>query len=138
MLGDLHYPKLLPERCEMSSTDRDVAICCYSDRAVAVERCARCKEHYGCLTLKTTAELVQFNALIPASMLGAPLPLNLWPNQWQAIVSDELLESAACAADAESPIRLLAFALGLVLESGASSPLPSAPDAHDQPAKDLS
>jgi hypothetical protein len=122
----------------MSSTARGVAICCYSDRAVAAKQCARCKRDYGCLPFKTTAELVQFNALIPASMLGAPLPLNLWPNQWQAIVSDELLESAARAADAESPIRLLAFALGLVLEPGAASPLPSAPDAHDQPAKDLS
>jgi hypothetical protein len=122
----------------MSSTGPGVAICCYSDRVVAAKQCARCKRDYGCLTFKTTAELVQFNALIPASMLGAPLPLNLWPNQWQAIVSDELFESAARAADAESPIRLLAFALGLVLEPGASSPLPSAPDAHDQPAKDLS
>jgi hypothetical protein len=122
----------------MSSTGRGVAICCYSDRVVAAKQCARCKRDYGCLTFKTTAELVQFNALIPASMLGAPLPLNLWPNRWHAIVSDELLESAARAADAESPIRLLAFALGLVLEPGASSPLPSTPDAHDQPAKDLS
>jgi hypothetical protein len=122
----------------MSSTDRGVAICCYTDRAVAAEQCARCKHDYGCLTFKTTAELVQFNALIPASMLGAPLPLNLWPNQWQAIVSDELLESAACAADAESPIRLLAFALGLVLEPGAPSPMPSAPDTHDQAPENLS
>lgn len=105
----------------MSSTDRGVAICCYTDRAVAAGRCARCKHAYGCPTFKTTAELLQFNALIPASMLGAPLPLNLWPSQWQAIVSEELLESAACAADVESPIRLLAFALGLVLEPGASS-----------------
>ena len=122
----------------MSSTDRGVAICCYTDRAVAAQRCPGCKRDYGCLTFKTTAELVQFNALIPASMLGAPLPLNLWPHQWQAIVSDELLESAACAADAESPVRLLAFALGLVLEPGASSPLPSAPDTHDRVPKDLS
>jgi hypothetical protein len=122
----------------MSYTHRGVAICCYSDRAVAAERCERCKRDYGCLTFKTTAELVQFNALIPASMLGAPLPLNLWPNRWQAIVSDELLESAACAAHTESPIRLLALALGLVLEPGESSPLPPAPDTHDQAPKDLS
>jgi hypothetical protein len=110
----------------MSSTDRGVAICCYTDRAVAAQRCPGCRRDYGCLTFKTTAELVQFNALIPASMLGAPLPLNLWPNQWQAIVSDEVLESAACAADAESPIRLLAFALGLALAPLKLTPTPNA------------
>ncbi|HEY2634016.1 MAG TPA: hypothetical protein VGI51_04810 [Steroidobacteraceae bacterium] len=122
----------------MSSTDRGVAICCYTDRAVAAQRCVRCKQDYGCLTFKTTAELVQFNALIPASMLGAPLPLNLWPHQWQAIVSDELLEAAACAADAESPIRLLAFALGMVLEPDGAPPPPSTPEAHDKAPRDLS
>ena len=53
----------------MSSTGPGVAICCYSDRVVAAKQCARCKRDYGCLTFKTTAELVQFNALIPASML---------------------------------------------------------------------
>ncbi len=121
----------------MTHTDCSVAICCYSDRVVALERCAHCKQDYGCLTFKTTAELVQFNALIPASMLGAPLPLNLWPSQWQAIVSDGHLESTGCAADAKSPVRLLAFALGLVLDHGSSSPPPSAPDTRAEALKDL-
>ena len=100
-------------------------------------RCARCKQDYGCLTFKTTAELLQFNALIPASMLGAPLPLNLWPSRWLALVSDECPESAACAADARSPVRLLATALGLVLDPGASSPAPPAPESQAQAPKDL-
>ena len=120
----------------MSSTDRGVAICCYTDRAVAAERCARCKHDYGCLTFKTTAELLQFNALIPASMLGAPLPLNLWPSRWLALVPDECPESAACAVDTGSPVRLLATVLGLVLDPGASTPTPSARDAQAQAPKD--
>jgi hypothetical protein len=96
-----------------------------------LERCGHCKADYGCLTFKTTTELLRFNALIPPSMLGSPLPLNLWPERWLAIVSDEYPESAACAAEGESPVRRLASALGLKVDPGASSPAPTMPGAEE-------
>jgi hypothetical protein len=60
--------------------------------------------------------VLHFNALIPPSMLGSPLPLNLWPNLWLTIVSNEYPGLAACVDD-ESPVRLLAAALGLLFDS---------------------
>ncbi|MEA3198013.1 MAG: hypothetical protein QOF32_2065 [Gammaproteobacteria bacterium] len=115
----------------MPRTEHSVAICCYTYRVVASERCQHCKSDYGCLTFKTTAELLQFNALIPPSMRGSPLPLNLWPERWLAIVSDAYPESAACAADADSPLRALALALGLKPESDSSSPAPTVSDPQE-------
>jgi hypothetical protein len=52
---------------------------------------------------------VHFNQLIPPSMLGEPLPLNLWPNLWKAIEPEK---DANCAAEVR-PVRLLVTALGL-------------------------
>jgi hypothetical protein len=118
----------------MARPDHSVAICCYTDRVVASKRCARCKPDYGCLIFNTTAELLQFNALIPASMLESPLPLNLWPSRWLAVVSDECPESAACTADARSPVRLLAAALGLVLDPSSTPPVLK---NHEQASKEL-
>jgi hypothetical protein len=53
-------------------------------------------------------------------MLGSPLPLNLWPNLWLTIVSNEQ-PSAASGDDEESPVKLLAAALGLVFDSGSAA-----------------
>jgi hypothetical protein len=65
--------------------------------------------------------LLLFQALIPPSMLGSPLPLNLWPNLWLTIVSNEHQRSTACGDDEESPVKLLAAALGLVFDSGSAT-----------------
>ena len=104
----------------MLHTEHSVAICCYTDRVVTTQRCPHCRGDYGCPIFKTTAELLHFNALIPPSMLGSPLPLNLWPNLWLTVVSDEYPGLTACVDD-ESPVRLLAAALGLVFDSGAAA-----------------
>jgi hypothetical protein len=86
-----------------------LAICCYKSRDIAWNRCADCRQEYGCLGFRSSVELVHFNELIPASMLGEPLPLNLWPNLWKAL--------EPCAEENSphepSPIRLLVAALGL-------------------------
>ena len=58
---------------------------------------------------RSSAEVLHFNELIPASMLGAPLPLNLWPNLWKAIEPGE----ETSPDDDATPIQLLVSALGL-------------------------
>ena len=91
-----------------------VAICCYKSRDIAWSRCAGCRQEYGCLGFRSSVELVHFNELIPASMLGEPLPLNLWPSLWKALepcAEDNSPEENS--ADEDSPVRLLVAALGL-------------------------
>jgi len=63
--------------------------------------------HYGCVLFKSVAELVAFNKLIPPSMRKEPLPLKLWPRLWNRIEPQTRLKC-------ESPVQLLATALGLV------------------------
>src|SRR5580693_2572500 len=86
-----------------------VAICCYRNRDIRWSRCKGCQPEYGCLGFRSSAEILHFNELIPASMLGEPLPLNLWPNLWKAIEPEA---HASCAAEL-TPVRLLVAALGL-------------------------
>ena len=86
-----------------------LALCCYKRRDIAWSRCADCRPEYGCVGFQSSAELVHFNELIPPSMLGEPLPLNLWPNLWKAIEPEA---HAHCAAEL-TPVRLLVAALGL-------------------------
>jgi hypothetical protein len=57
-----------------------------------------------------------FNELIPPSMRGAPLPLNLWPKLWRAIEPEAEMSSTG----EHTPVDLLIAALGL-------KPLMSAP-----------
>jgi hypothetical protein len=59
--------------------------------------------------------LLQFNALIPPSMLLAPLPIELWPNMCASISSYMSSQSAPIAPSesTESPIRLFISSLGL-------------------------
>lgn len=84
-----------------------VAICCYRFRAVAFNRCEECKPAYGCLTFGSIEELAHFDRLIPPSMVGAPLPLNLWPNLWKAIDP----EAPGKGKRRVSPVEVLARAL---------------------------
>jgi hypothetical protein len=65
---------------------------------------------------------VHFNELIPPSMLGEPLPLNLWPNLWKAIEPEAHTTRAAEL----TPVRLLVAALGL--ERTTPVPQPQEPD----------
>jgi hypothetical protein len=88
---------------------RWLALCCYKRREITWSRCARCRPEYGCVGFQSSAELVHFNELIPPSMLGEPLPLNLWPNLWKAIEPEN---DGNCAAEL-TPDRLLVAALGL-------------------------
>lgn len=86
-----------------------VAICCYRKRDIRWSRCSACRPEYGCLGFRSSAEILHFNELIPASMLGEPLPLNLWPNLWKVIEPET---ERSFAAD-PTPVQLLAEALGL-------------------------
>ena len=86
-----------------------LALCCYKRRNITWSRCADCRAEYGCVGFQSSAELVHFNELIPPSMLGEPLPLNLWPNLWKAI---EPQTQASRTAEL-TPVRLLVAALGL-------------------------
>ena len=99
-----------------------VAMCCYKSRDIRWSRCADCQPEYGCLGFRSSAELVHFNELIPPSMLGEPLPLNLWPNLWKAIEPD----AERSGAIETTPVRLLVAALGL--ECGKPVPAPPNPD----------
>ena len=86
-----------------------VAMCCYRNRDITWSRCRDCHPDYGCVGFRSSAEVLHFNELIPASMLGAPLPLNLWPNLWKAIEPSE----ETSPDDDATPIQLLVTALGL-------------------------
>jgi hypothetical protein len=66
-------------------------------------------------------EVLRFYELIPPTMLGAPLPLNLWPNLWKAIEPNSDTEGRA-----STPVQLLVAALGLRYPT--SPPQPQKPD----------
>ena len=87
-----------------------IAICCYKFRAVAFRRCEHCVPAFGCLTFGSTEELSYFNRLIPPSMVGSPLPLNLWPNLWKAVDPESPGKPATRRV---SPVEVLVWALGL-------------------------
>ena len=64
----------------MTDSGNMVALCCYKYRVVVLDRCDHCKAEYACPGFTTTAAVVEFNAIIPPSMLSSPLPIELWPN----------------------------------------------------------
>jgi hypothetical protein len=101
-----------------------VAICCFKERDVTPRRCTECRPEYGCLGFLSTLEVLHFNELIPASMLGAPLPLNLWPNLWKSIEPDAV--PIAIEGD-PTPVQLLVATLGLKYPS---APDPGTPDVE--------
>ena len=105
-----------------------VAICCYRNRDITWSRCTGCQPEYGCLGFRSSAEILHFNELIPASMLGEPLPLNLWPNLWKAIEPDA---ETSFAAD-PTPVQLLVAALGLKYPGPPPPPQNPDPRQHDE------
>ena len=86
-----------------------VAVCCYKNRDIMWGQCAECQREYGCLGFRSSAELVHFNELIPPSMLGQPLPLNLWPKLWKTIEPNAQSNSVGDP----TPVQLFIEALGL-------------------------
>jgi hypothetical protein len=107
----------------MADTADIVALCCYKNRAVVSNRCGSCKPGYGCPEFKSKAALVQFNALIPPSMLLAPLPIELWPNVCGGGSPDMSAQPAQSASDEsiESPVRRFFSTLGLPLDTDPNS-----------------
>jgi hypothetical protein len=102
----------------MAHTADIVALCCYKNRAVVSKRCDHCTPEYGCSEFKSKAALVQFNALIPPSMLLAPLPIELWPNMCgggSPEISSQPARSAS-GESTESPVRRFVSTLGLPLD----------------------
>jgi hypothetical protein len=89
------------------------ALCCFDRRAVVAVRCKRCTSKYQCPEFKTHAALLQFNALIPPSMLSSPLPIEIWPGMSKQLQSEN---SAQKANSSENPVRRLVAALGLIPE----------------------
>jgi hypothetical protein len=100
-----------------------VAICCYKNRDITGSRCADCQGKYGCPGFRSSAEILCFNELIPPSMRGAPLPLNLWPQLWKAIEPEAEMNFTG----EPTPVGLLIAALGLTRLM--SAPVPQKSDA---------
>lgn len=104
---------------EVSMTEsRCAAMCCYRRRAIVSNRCADCRPDYECLGFTSSTELACFGKLIPPSMLGSPLPLNLWPKFWKVIEPD----AEVTLPEDPTPVRLLVVALGGVIASHRQRP----------------
>ena|ERR1700730_4086591 len=90
----------------MSDPALPVALCCYKNRAVVVSRCGLCEAEYACPEFKSKAAVMQFNAMIPPSMLLAPLPIELWPSMCANIAPGVFSRSTRSTSDgsAESPV----------------------------------
>jgi hypothetical protein len=84
-----------------------VALCCYRNRTMLVNRCDLCKSEYACPEFKTKAAVMKFNALIPPSMLLAPLPIELWPRMCANVAPGMFSRSIRSPSNesTESPIR---------------------------------
>jgi hypothetical protein len=96
----------------MADTENPLGLCCYKNRALVSNRCGSCMPEYGCPEFKTKAALVQFNAMIPPSMLLAPLPIELWPKMSVGVSADTSSNESP-----ESPIRRFVSTLGLPLDA---------------------
>jgi hypothetical protein len=97
----------------MSDTTLPLGLCCYKNRAVVVNRCDRCKAEYACPEFKSKAAVMQFNAMIPPSMLLAPLPIELWPNMCAEVAPDAPAQSTQSDSNGstESPVCRLVSTL---------------------------
>jgi hypothetical protein len=91
----------------MSDTAVPVGLCCYKNRAILVNRCDLCKAEYACPEFKSKAAVMKFNALIPPSMLLAPLPIELWPSMCSNVAPGLSSKSTHSASNGstESPVR---------------------------------
>jgi hypothetical protein len=92
----------------MPDSAHTVALCCYKERAVVSNRCDLCKAEYACPEFRTKAAVMQFNAMIPASMLLAPLPIELWPSKCAT--------QTASNESTDSPLRRFVSTLGLPVD----------------------
>jgi hypothetical protein len=97
----------------MSDTALPVALCCYKNRAVVTNRCDLCNAEYACPEFKSKEAVMQFNAMIPPSMLLVPLPIELWPGMCAELVPglpSRSTRPASCEST-ESPVRRFVSAL---------------------------
>ena len=101
------------DNARMSDTALPVALCCYKNRAVVTNRCDLCTAEYACPEFKSKAAVLQFNAMIPPSMLLAPLPIELWPSMRANTAAGLLPHSTHSASNesTESPVRRFVSAL---------------------------
>jgi hypothetical protein len=90
----------------VSDTALPLGFCCYKNRAVVVNRCDHCKAEYACPEFKSKAAVMQFNAMIPPSMLLAPLPIELWPRMCAEVAPDAYAQSIQSDSNGstESPV----------------------------------
>jgi hypothetical protein len=105
----------------MSDTATTVALCCYKHRAVVLGRCDQCKSNYECPEFKSKAAVVEFNALIPPSMLLAPLPIELWPNMCAYMARQKFSPSSDSASNESTPSPARRFVSTLVNRNPNSS-----------------
>lgn len=106
--------RLLPhDNLSMSDTPPTLGLCCYKNRAVVVNRCDLCKAEYACPEFKSKAAVMQFNAMIPPSMLLAPLPIELWPSICAEVAPDASAQSTHSDSNGstESPVCRLVSTL---------------------------
>jgi hypothetical protein len=95
------------DNAAMSDPALPVALCCFKNRAIVVNRCDLCKGEYACPEFKSKAAVMKFNALIPPSMLLAPLPIELWPSMCSNVAPGLSSKSTHSASNGstESPVR---------------------------------
>ena len=122
-LKHIFVPTLIYDNTQMTDPAHAVALCCYKSRAVALNRCKFCKPEYACPAFASKTALLQFNAIIPPSMLLAPLPIELWPNMCGGVPRDMSQQSAQATSNqsTESPLRRFASTLGLSLDADPNS-----------------
>jgi hypothetical protein len=113
LLRQIYVKPLADNNIGMPDIARTVAICCYTHRAVVLTRCDLCKPEYACPEFKTKSAVVQFNAMIPASMLLVPLPIELWPNMCGGASPDRPTHRSASNESIDSPVRRFGSTLGL-------------------------
>jgi hypothetical protein len=115
----IFVPTITYDNGRMIDPAHAVALCCYKSRAVALNRCKFCKPEYACPAFESKAALLQFNAIIPPSMLLAPLPIELWPNMCGGVPRDMSQQPAQPTSNesTESPLRRFASTLGLSLDA---------------------
>ena len=111
----------------MSDTSSPIALCCYKHRAMVVTRCNACKAEYACPEFKTKAAVMQFNAMIPPSMLLAPLPIELWPSMCADVAPGMFSRSVQAASNKKTESPVCRFVSTLIDADPHSSQKPSPP-----------
>ena len=127
-MSDYSYERILHRKLYRKAADSQIArmpvhafgLYCFKNRAVVLTRCDLCKEDYGCPEFKSKAAVMKFNAMIPSSMILAPLPIELWPNMCGAVSLEVTLRSSESASSEStaSPVRRLGSMLGIPTDLG--------------------